>query len=247
MSCPDDCNCYVEGLRGIRSDGVGSAIDPYTPQPDDDYTIPVTVTTYANMPGATADDTGWRAFVQDEHIFYVWNGTFWEVEGARWAQTYPADALITSGQAVWQAFTPTLTLPAGAWFICGNGAFEGSIDPDTNASSTWPAPGVTEIWTQKMYGRIRNVTDNVVLDTAPWETPPRIAWLSSDSADSISVGFPFKTPFQLQNALVVDHEIEVQFEASVGEVADPFVLAGEYNVTHLDLFAQTLAYHDFTT
>lgn len=245
--CPDDCNCGVEGDRGIISTGTGTSTDPFVPQPDIGRTIPGTwaaVGSSGTHPAVSPDDEGMLAWVQAEQLEYVFDEEGnWIVIGPNWTQAFPGALTLSEAAGVWQPaakslfLAPASTTKPGAWFVKANGYFGGSMDPFDPLS---PSSVFTDVFDLK--ARLIDVTNNVGLDSTKVEV---MRWAFQDAAGfEVNFGVPlFDRPFDLQDIYMVPAgasvvEIQLQFARSDGGGT---VSPGTYEALSLDMVAVQLS------
>lgn len=98
--CSDECNCLVDGDRGILVTGTGDAGSGYVVSPDSSRNVTLFVLTRDDLPTLTDDDAGTYAHVRDTGINFVWTiasgggGGHWETVGAEWYRADVADVAV---------------------------------------------------------------------------------------------------------------------------------------------------------
>lgn len=246
--CSDDCTCYVEGERGLRSDGTGSASDPYTPQPDTGRWIGRTVNTEGVLPEESAVEDGQLAIVKSTHTLWRFHGAEleWEGVGPEWRQTYPADLNLPGpSDTGWPS--ESLELDAGFWFICANGYFSGSMDMPVLPATTPPATATTY---QAQFNAIQlfDATEHPLYDEQLDGCFITVDSFSFQTSDGVQFGYnkSFDIPFQLQAiASVASGTHLIQITGLIG-AGDSGPYPGDYNLKGMDIAAIRVANHDFT-
>lgn len=131
--CNDDCNCEVEGDRGLEANGIGTPGDPFTVSPETARTIPRTVATFADLPVLADEEAGQLAWVQDTNLLYAWSivgasslFTGWQVVAPPWIEAAdPSMSIPVVGVPV--TSTATMDLPQGRWDITAKGYIDAVV------------------------------------------------------------------------------------------------------------------------